>query len=261
MSFKDNLLQKIEIDQLTEKILASIGSAGSEQKLDKEAMRRLLAKSPYQHRKERDLDLFVADSDSEVKKILVLDNELPLYRTTVEDVVLRKSPYIKEMASIRNIIKILKDSDVKISRKEETLRAIQQECIARLDLSFTPADIDAIAREGAAALENRYADGVTESLVLLAELLAYRSPPKVFQIRHRNIFGALKEKESGEWLLGPVIIYSQIDNTLRLLHGPVGSFDQAGLQAYRKIAQGEEKASLEGAEVFAWLRDEVLRGR
>jgi hypothetical protein len=261
MSFKDNLLQKIEIDQLTEKILASIGPAGSEQKLDKETMRRLLAKSSYVPRMERDLELFVADTDAELKKILVLDNELPLYRSTVDDVVLRKSPYIKEMANIRNIIKILKDSDVKISRKEDTVRAIQQECIARLDLSFTPADIDAIAREGAAALENRYAGGVTESLTLFAELLAYRSPPKAFQIRHCSIFGALREKESGEGLLGPVIIYGQIENTLRLLREPVGTNDKAGLEAYRKIAQGEEKASLEGADVFAWLRDEVLRAR
>ncbi len=261
MSFKDNLLQKIEIDQLTEKVLASIGPAGSQQKFDKEAMRTLLDKSPYLARKQRDLELFVENTDSELKKVLVLDNELPLYRTTVDDVVLRKSPYIKEMASIRNIIKILKDSDVKISRKDDTVRAIQQECIAQLDLSFTPSDIDAIAREGAAALENRYAGGVNESLTLFAELLAYRSPPKVFQIRHCNIFGALKEKESGEWILGPVIIYGQIDNALRLLREPVGSFDKTGLETYRKIAGGEEKAPLEGAEVFGWLRNEVLRGR
>jgi len=40
----------------------------------------------------RDLDLYVADTGTAVQKILVLDNELPIYRTTVADVAMRKSP-------------------------------------------------------------------------------------------------------------------------------------------------------------------------
>jgi hypothetical protein len=37
----------------------------------------------------------------------VLDNELPIYHTTVADVTLRKSPYWQQMFSIRNVRKIM----------------------------------------------------------------------------------------------------------------------------------------------------------
>ena len=112
MAFKENLLSKIRIDQLAGQVRASIGPEGSEAKLDKNAMRQLLAMSPYVHRRERDLDLYVEDTAAAVKKILVLDNELPIYRTTIEDVAMRKSPEVGEMVKIRNIVKILRDSDV-----------------------------------------------------------------------------------------------------------------------------------------------------
>ena len=47
MAFRENLLRKIQIDQLAGRILATIGAVGSEVKLDREAMRRLLALSPF----------------------------------------------------------------------------------------------------------------------------------------------------------------------------------------------------------------------
>ena len=84
---------------------------------------------------------------------------------------MRKSPYIKEMVSIRNAIKILKDSDVKISTKEDSLRTIQKECIDLLDLSFNESDIREIEADGAKSLERDYADGVIECLILFADLL------------------------------------------------------------------------------------------
>ena len=171
MAFKENLLQKIRVDQLAVQVLASIGAEGTEAKLDKNSMRQLLALSPYVHRRERDLDLYVEDTDAPMKKILVLDSELPLYRTTVADVAMRKSPEVGEMVNLRNIVKILRDSDVKISRKAESLKAVQAECIARLDLSFNAEDINDIRRDGIASLESNYADGVNEALLLFAELL------------------------------------------------------------------------------------------
>ena len=103
MSFKENLLTKIKIDRLAAKVMASIGPAESGSKVDKEAMRQLMEMSPYVHQKERDLDLYVEPISEEQKKILVLDSELPIYRTTIEDVTIRKSPLIKEMVKIRNI--------------------------------------------------------------------------------------------------------------------------------------------------------------
>ena len=259
MSFKENLLKKIRIDALAQKVISSWGPPGSGMRIDKDAMRELLDMSMFTHQKKRDLDLYVADSEDEHKKILVLDNELPIYFTTIEDVALRKSPYIKEMVSIRNAIKILKDSDVKISIKDASVKAVQKECIDSLDLSYNEADIEEIANEGTASLENKYDEGIIESLALFAELLGYRPPPKAFKIRHCEIVGAMTEKEAGEVLYGPIVIFSRIDNSLKLIEAPVSSFDKEKSNYVRQVAAGNEKADIEGQDVFQYLKDAVLK--
>jgi hypothetical protein len=258
MSFKENLLKKIQISQLSRKVLASFGPPGSPSKMDKDAMRSLLEMSPYLYQKERDLDLYVEKLDGEQSKILVLDNELPIYRTTVGDVAIRKSPYTREMLSIGNIIKILKDSDVKVSRKEASVQIIQKECIDRLDLSYNASDIEMIAKEGAASLENGYADGILESLALFAELLGYQPPPKALRIRHHEIAGVLTETQGGEILYGPAVILSLIDNSLGIIEEKTSSHDKAKIEFFRQVAEGKEKPSIEGKDVFRYLTEAVL---
>ena len=259
MSFKENLLKKIKINQLASKVRSSIGSAESGLKIDKEAMRSLLEMAPYHYQKERDLDLYILKGAGELSRILVLDNELPIYETTVEDVLIRKSPYTKEMLRIKNVIKILKDSDVKLSRKEVSLESIQKQCIDALDLSWTPSDIEEIAREGVDSLKNNYADGVVESLALLAELLDYRRPPAIFKIRHHEIFGKASEKAAGEVLFGPAVIFSLIDNSLVMMEEEISSIDKGRIKYYQQLAQGKEKAPIEGEDVFQWLKEAVLK--
>ncbi len=68
------------------------GPDGSESKLDRAAMRELLSLSPFTPQRERDLDLYVSLADASAPRVLVLDNELPIYRTSVQDVAMRKSP-------------------------------------------------------------------------------------------------------------------------------------------------------------------------
>jgi len=92
--------------------------------------------------------LYYKESNEEKRSILVLDNDLSIYHTTIDDVVLRKSPYVKEMVSIKNVIKILNDGDVVVSKKEESVKAIQKECIDMLDLSFDENDLAEIEKSG-----------------------------------------------------------------------------------------------------------------
>ncbi|MGD9133206.1 MAG: hypothetical protein PVF78_06150 [Desulfobacterales bacterium] len=259
MSFKENLLTKIKIDRLATKVIDSIGPAESGSKVDKDAMRSLLEMSPYQHQKVRDLALYLEGPDQPQKKILVLDNELPIYQTTIEDVAMRKSPLIKEMVKIRNIIKILKDSDVKLSRKDESVKAIQKECIERLDLSFTASDIDEIAGDGRSSLERDYTDGVIECLELFGELLDYRPAPKAFQLARHKIMGAVTPKAGGEILYGPIVIYSLIHGTLKLIEEQISNFDKNKMELVQHIAAGRQKAAVEGPEVFAYLKNSVLQ--
>ncbi len=258
MSFKENLLKKIEINKLTRKVLQTIGPADSGLKIDKDAMRNLLEMGPYQYRKERDLDLYIEQPDEGQSIILVLDNELPIYQTTVEDVLIRKSPYTKEMLNIRNIIKILKDSDVKISRKEASVKIVQNKCLDRLDLTYKESDITQMAKEGSDALENGYTDGVVESLSLFSELLGYRPPPRAFRVPHHEIFGAQREKTGAEFLFGPAVALSRIDNSLRMIADQMSSMDKTKIDYYQKVIQGKEKAAVEGSEVFGYLKKEVL---
>jgi hypothetical protein len=259
MSFKENLLTKIKIDRLAAKIIASIGPVESGSKVDKDAMRGLLEMSPYQYQKARDLDLYVQNIDQEKKKIFVLDNELPIYQTTIDDVAMRKSPLIKEMANIRNMIKILKDADVKISRKEESVKAIQGECIEQLDISFSESDIDQIAKDGQASFERDYPDGVVECLDLFAELLDYEPAPKAFQLSRHHIIGQLSLQTGGEVLYGPMVIYNLLQGSLKLIEEQISSLDKPKIELVQEVAAGKQKAAVEGIDVFQYLNNTVLK--
>jgi hypothetical protein len=261
MGFKENLLQKIRIDQLAAQVLASLTPEGAESRLDKTAMRQLLSLSPFRHRRERDLDLYVLDTGAPAAQIIVLDNELPIYRTTVADVAMRKSPEVAEMVRPRNIIKILRDADVKISRKAESLKAVQAECIARLDLSFTAEDINDLRRDGIASLESNYAEGVKEALALFAELLGHRPPPKPFQTPHCVVYAAVYRKESGEECVGPAVIYGLMHNDLQLTEEAFGSREKESVERFHALAAGKEKAAVRGAAVFEYLQEAVLSSR
>ncbi len=213
---------------------------------------------PFSYRKERDLDLYIVESDADKGKIVVLDNELAIYKTTPEDVALRRSPTVKEMLSIRNAIKILNDSDVVICKRDESVRFIQKKCLDMLDLSFNESDIENIEKDGSASLEREFSDGVIESLSLFAELLGYAAPPKAFKISNHEVIGNFTRKESGEELFGPLVIYSIIHNTLKLIDEQISTLDKGKIESLHKIAVGNEKSSAEGSAVFAYLKDHVI---
>lgn len=258
MSFKENLLKKIEIDHLARKVLGSIGPPESGRKVDRDAMRSLLDFGSFAFKRERDLDLFLMEPDVDRGRILVLDNELAIYHTAIADVAMRKSPTIKEMISIRNAIKILNDSDVVVCKKEDSVKTIQKECISLLDLSFDKSDLDDIEKDGVVSLESGYAEGVVESLSLFTEILAYDSPPKAFRISRHEIFGKLNKKENGEMVYGPMVIYSLIHNRLKLIDEPVGSFDKEKIEWIQEVAAGKENPVGEGPYVFQYLKEAAV---
>lgn len=239
-------------------MLNSIGPPDSGRKVDKQTMRSLLEMGSYQFIQERDLDLYILQEDADLKRILVLDNELAIYKTTVEDIVLRKSPIVKEMLNIRNIIKILNDKDVVVSKKEKSVKTIQEECIDMLDLSYDASDIEEIEKDGAAALERGDADGVIEALTLFAELLEYSPPPKAMKTGDHHVIGALSKGKNNEDLFGPIVMYSLTYNLLKLIEEQLSSLDKGKIELMHQIAIGKEKASKEGPGVFAYLKEKVV---
>jgi hypothetical protein len=262
MSFKENLLKKIQIDKLVNHIISTIGTIDSNKKVDKQAMRNLVELGPYEMQKERDLELYIKQNGPEKKQILVLDNDLSIYHTDIEDVALRKSPTVKEMISIRNVIKILNDSKVVKSKKEESVRTIQKECIQQLDLNHTDSDIEQIKNDGKSAFDSDDKDGVVEALELFAELLNLVLPPKkVFRMDNFIMFGKIHEDNKGEIFFGPIILYSLIRNELKLIDKEIGSYDKAGIEMLNEIANGNETASKENFEIFEYLKTAVLHDK
>lgn len=259
MGFKENLLQKITIDRLGRQVLSTLGATPEgPQKLDRESMRTLLRLGGYTYRRERDLDLYYL---SAAEEILVLDNELKIYRTSIEDVVLRKSPTVKEMVNIRNAIKILNDKDVVVSRKQESLARVRDELISGLDLDYSPNDIETLAAEGITALRNGDPDGVIECITLFAELLGYRENPKGLGTAHHRVWGALSEPRPGEIVIEPLISLGLMHYRLRMLRGPISTLDRAAMERFALVLKGSTPADLEGEAVWAALQQEVLTRR
>jgi len=258
MPFKENLLTKIRIDHLARRVADSLKPSEGITRLDRDAMRELLEMGPYRHQRERDLDLYVRTTESDPPFVLVLDNELPVYRTAIADVVLRKSPTIKEMVNIKNAIKILNDRDVKISRKEHSVQSIRQELISQLDLTFTSADIEEITNDGIHALKRNNTGGVKESLRLFCEMLAYTDFPSFAKSHDTIVFGASRRTDDDKALLGPLITYDFSQNVLTFREGP---FDIEKRGALSQMLTNDEPVSLEGERVFRRLQADVLQAK
>ncbi len=254
MGFRENLLEKIQINHLADKVMRSIHPTDSSQRIDRDAMRQLLEKGSYTRQKERDLDLYLLND----RHVMVLDNELKIFNTTVEDVGLRKSPTVKEMISIRNAIKILNDKDVVVSRRAETVARIRAELIEDLDLSYEAADIESMAKDGLDALKNNYADGIVEILTLFAELLGYEKANKTFRASHHLIWGKTEKSPRRGLQFGPAVIYGLMHNSLKMVQTPINSTDKEGTQRFHQIVKGEVDPDLMNDAVIDALRKAVM---
>lgn len=258
MSFKDELLKKIQVDRLVQRVAGMIGTVDSGKRIDKATLDQLVAFFPWTHRRERDLTLYLEHDGPGKTRILVLDNDLTIYHTSVQDVALRKSPTVKEMVSIKNAIKILNDKDVVVSKKGASLETIQAICIGELDLDFTPADIEEIAAQGKAALENGYAEGVQESLVLFAELLQLKPAPRAFALKHHDIYGKTDALAGGAIAFGPLVMYSLANNSLTCLESVLSSRDKGRFDLLKAASAGDADAAASGAAVFDLMQSKVL---
>ena len=258
MSFKENLLQKIELGRLAARVMASLGTEQARHRVDKEAMRSILEWSHYQYRHERDLDLYVRDAGEELKMILVLDNELPIFRSSVKDVVIRRSPRTLEMWKISTIRKILVDSDIKVSTREESVETVLRDAVAQLDLTYTDKDIEHLAREGMAWLAGRESEEVKKSLSLFAALLGYKKPPKYFGLDQAISYGITASGPDNDVIFGPLVLYRPGDNTLFWLDKVFSRSDKEQIESLRSIAAGRKSVPVTGDAVFEKLQENVL---
>jgi hypothetical protein len=130
MSFKENLKAKISLDRLLQKLVSTMREPPGKRWLDKALTQELLDMTDLEHKKVRDLHLYIRPLEGEIMEVLVFDNELPIYHSTVADVALRKSPYWQQMFSIRNVRKIMNDKDVMIIKGKESLKRLHSNALA-----------------------------------------------------------------------------------------------------------------------------------
>jgi hypothetical protein len=94
---------------------------------------------------------------------------------------------------------------------------------------------------------------------MFAEILSYQPPPKVFQVRHHDIIGALTEKADGDIRFGPAVIYGMAHNEIKLIDRQLSSLNKEDLDYFQGVVKGETKAPAEGADVFEILKQSVLK--
>jgi hypothetical protein len=260
MTFKENLLKKIELERLASQVIASCGSERSTRPVDKEAMRSLLELSPYQYQRERDLDIYVKPAEGEgvLKMILILDNKLPIFRSTVKDVVTRRSPRTLEMWNFKTVRNILVDSDIKLSIRAKSVETILKDAVAQLDLTYTVKDIEDLAKEGMAWLAGSDASNVGEILTLFAALLGYQELSDYLGPEQIVCYGVSASGPDNDSTFGPLVLYRPDDNILAWIDESLSQSDREQMEFLSSVAAGESTVPLTGDAVFETLQANVL---
>jgi hypothetical protein len=261
MSFKDNLRAKIEIDRLLRKLISTIKEPPGKRWLDKALTRELLAKTNLEHKKVSNLQLYMRPLKGDTMEVVVLDNELPIYHTTVADVALRKSPYWQEMFSIRNIRKIMNDKDVIISKGKESLKRLHANALALLDLTYTGEDLALLLEDARNGLDRKSLGQIQESLDLFVDLLGFEHLLLDVLEEDLKVFARPAQNNGGIPAFEHLIIFDENTLSLGLKKGvfsPENDFDLAwGI----KYARGEEPADVKSIAVFEFLVELATEGR
>jgi hypothetical protein len=258
MSFKENLKTKIKIDRLLQKLISTIREPPGRRWVDKVLTQELLETTDLEHKKFRDLHLYIRPLVGEIMEVVVFDNELPIYHTTLDDVALRKSPYWQEIFSIRNIRKIMNDQDVIISKGKESLKRIHANAMALLDLTYTRDDMALLLEDARSGLERKSIGQIQESLDLFVDLLDFE--PLLLDVLERDlqVFSRPGHKNGSVPAFKHLILFDEETLFLGLkkeAFSPESDLDLAWVMQY---VRGEKTADLQGIEVFELLADLAL---
>jgi hypothetical protein len=253
MGFRENLLKKIRINELTVRVGGSLGPVGGGSRVDRDAVRELAGMAGFSRVLERDLELWVREGKGRRGTVLVLDNDLPLYAGTVADVALRKSPTVKEMISIRNAVKILDDRDVVVARKGATLEILEKELLEGLDLTWDMDDIRGLVTGLMEFLKAGDRDRVSGELRLLAEVFGFVRPPESLGLAGLDLWGKLARGDREEVLFGPVLVFPPDSCRVLARTQPVSSLDREAILELRALAEGLGGRALKGDALVEFL--------
>jgi hypothetical protein len=258
MSFKENLEAKIKLDRLFRKLVSTIQEPPGQWRLDKVLTKELLDMTDLEYNKFRDLDLYIRPLEGEIMEVLVFDNELPIYHTTVADVALRKSPHWKQMFSIRNIRKIMNHHDVLMSKGKESLRKLHANAMALLNLTYTRDDLAMLVEDARRGLEHKSIEQIQESFDLFFELLDFQPVFIGVLDKDLKIFAKPKLNSGAVPTFEHLILFDEETLSLDLKKGAFSPKSDLDLAWVIKYARGEEPADLKGIDVFESLVELAL---
>jgi hypothetical protein len=255
MSFKENLHAKIKLDRLYQSLVSTTREPPGRRWLDKELTKELLAVTDFEYKKVRGLHLYVRPLEGEIMEVAVLDNELPIYHTTVDDVTLRKSPYWQQMFSIRNVRKIMNDHDVIATKRKESLKRLHANALALLDLTYTRDDLVLLLEDARRGLEQKSISQIQESLDLFAELLHFQ--PLSFEVLepHFQSFARPKVNSGIVPSFEHLVLFNEENLSLGLKKGAFSPQSDSDLGWVVQYAGGEVAADLQGIEAFEFLAE------
>jgi hypothetical protein len=255
MSFKENLKAKIKLDRLYQSLVSTMRETPGKRWLDKGLTKELLARTDFEHKKVRDLHLYIRPLKAEIMEVAVLDNELPIYHTTVDDVTLRKSPYWQQMFSIRNVRKIMNDHDVIASKGKESLKRLHASALALLDLTYTRDDLALLLEDARRGLEQESISQIQESLDLFVELLDFQPLSLEVLEPHFQSFARPKINGGVVSIFEHLILLNEENLSLGLKKGAFSPQSDSDLGRVMEYARGKETADLQGIDVFEFLAE------
>ena len=218
----------------------------------------LLDMTDLEHKKVRDLHLYIRPLEGEIMEVLVFDNELPIYHTTVADVALRKSPHWQEMFSLRNIRKIMNHHDVLVSKGKESLKRIYENALALLDLTYTRDDLAILVEDARRGLDQKSVSPIRESLDLFFELLDFQEVFLGGPEQNLQIFAGRKLNGGAVPAFEHLILFDEESLSLGLKKGAFSPQIESDLAWVIKYARGEVPADLTGIDVFEFLAERAL---
>jgi len=254
MSFTENLKVKIKADGLFRKLISTMKEPPGKWWVDAALIQELIGMTDFEHKKFRDLNLYVRPLEGEILEVLVLDNELAIYHTTVADVALRKSPLWQEMISIRNIKKIMNHHDVLVSTGKASLRRLHANALARLNLTYTRDDLVLLVEDARNGLERESIEKVKESLALFVDLLDFEPLLLDVVAGDLQVFARPLDEKGAVPPFENLILFDKGSLSLGLRKGAF-SPDDLDLAWVMQYVRGEKSADLKGINVFKFLTE------
>ena len=212
----------------------------------------------FKKMKVRGLQLYLRPLGRENSVIVVFDNELAIYHSTVEDIALRRSPYWQEVFSIRNLKKIMNDKDVIISKGRESLKRLHANAVELLDLTYTRDDLLLLLEDGRNGLENQSITQVQESLDLFVALLNFQ-PVSFGSLTHNlHIYAGIKLNGGKLHTFEPLILFDEEMFYLGIYKGAFKPRNDGELAWFIKYTMKKEQVDLKGIDVFKFLAELAL---